>query len=410
MRDEANGRHGVRSDNELSEHPRPLGCAEPARRYDRSSIGCRNFLIVKASHSIDLPLCFSQIPLIGTLFMTNPLVVLVATPLEPHYLAQIRAVDPRIEVLYEPSLLPRPRYTADHSGDPTWKRTPQQEAQFGELLKRAEVCFDFDRAHLRDLRTAAPRLKWVQATSSGIGQMIQRTGLDQTGIIFTTASGVHARPLADFCLMAMLMFAKNYQWMERDKRAKRWERYCGEELTGKTLAIFGLGRVGQAVARHGKNMEMRVVGMKRTLGSVPNVDQIFQRDDLHTMLRQADYLVLIAPHTPETEGLIGEREFAVMKSSAVLINIARGDLVDEDALIRALKEKRLAGAALDVFRKEPPPQESPLWEMPNVIISPHSASTVTQEDARETEIFCENLKHYLRGEPLRNVLDTSQLY
>ncbi|MEP7200829.1 MAG: NAD(P)-dependent oxidoreductase, partial [Chloroflexota bacterium] len=196
--------------------------------------------------------------------MREPLVVLIASPLEPEYVAQIRAVDARIEVLHEPSLLPTPRYTADHTGDPHWKRTSEQEAQFVSLFQRAEVCFDFDRTHLRDLPAVAPRLKWVQATSAGIGQMIQRNGLDQSGIIFTTSSGVHARPLADFCLVAMLMFAKNYEWMERDKRAKRWQRYCGEELTGKTLAIVGLGRVGQAVARHGHYMQMRVVGMKRT--------------------------------------------------------------------------------------------------------------------------------------------------
>ena len=128
------------------------------------------------------------------------------------------------------------------------------------------------------------------------------------------------------------------------------------------------------------------------------------------MLAEADFLVLIAPHTPETEGLIGERELAVMKTNAVLINIARGDLVDEDAMICALQEKRIAGAALDVFRQEPLPSDSPLWEMPNVIISPHSASTVTLENARETNLFCENLRRYLRGEPLQNVLDTQRLY
>ncbi|MEP7198376.1 MAG: D-2-hydroxyacid dehydrogenase, partial [Chloroflexota bacterium] len=327
--------------------------------------------------------------------MTDPLVVMIATPLEPEFVAQIRAIDPRVEVLYEPSLLPRPRYVGDHTGEATWKRTPDDEARFVATLNRADVLFDLDRAHLRDLPAVAPRVKWVQCTSAGIGQMIKRTGLDQSGIIFTTASGVHARPLADFCLMAMLMFAKNYQWMERDKRAKRWERYCGEELTGKTLAIIGLGRVGQAVARHGKAMEMRVVGMKRTPDSTPNVDKIFTRPELHSMLREADFLVLSAPHTAETEGLIGERELAAMKPSAVFINIARGTLVDEDALIRALQEKRLAGVALDVFRQEPPLPDSPLWDLPNVIISPHSASTVMQENARITELFCDNLQRYL---------------
>jgi phosphoglycerate dehydrogenase-like enzyme len=263
---------------------------------------------------------------------------------------------------------------------------------------------------MRDLPAVAPRLRWLQATSAGIGQMVQRVGLDRSNIVLTTASGVHARPLADFCLMAMLMFAKDYARMEREKRARGWERYCGEELTGKTLAIVGLGRVGQEVARHGKRMDMRVVGTRRSGAPVPDVDKLFLPADLHAMLREADFLVLAAPHTPETEGVIGKAELALLKPTAVLINIGRGALVDEDALVRALQENRLAGAALDVFRAEPPPQESPLWDMPNVIVSPHSASTVTQENARIIELFCDNLRRYIRGQPLRNVLDMKKLY
>jgi len=341
--------------------------------------------------------------------MADPLVVLIASPLEPEHIERIRAVDPRIEVLHDADLLPRPRYVSDHTGPPT-TRTPEQEARFLEMLGRAEVVFDFDRAHIRDLPAVAPRLRWLQATSAGIGQMVQRVGLDRTNIVLTTASGVHARPLADFCLMSMLMFAKDYVRMEGEKRAKGWERYCGEELTGKTLAIVGLGRVGQEVARHGKRMDMRVVGTRRSDAPVPDVDKLFRPTELHAMLREADYLVLAAPHTPETEGIIGEAELALMKPSAVLINIGRRALVDEDALIRALQQKRLAGAALDVFRVEPPPRDSPLWEMPNVIMSPHSASTVTQENARITDLFCDNLRRYLGGQPLRNVLDTTKLY
>src|SRR5207302_2185938 len=186
----------------------------------------------------------------------------------------------------------------------------------------------------RDLTVVAPRLRWLQATSAGIGQFLQRVGLDQTKITFTTASGVHARPLADFCLMAMLMFAKDYVRMDRDKRAKRWERYCGEELTGKTLAIVGLGRVGQEVARHGKRMDMRVTGMRRSDEPVADVDMRFDRAGLHAMLREADFLVLAAPHTPETEGIIGKAELAQLRPTAVVINVGRGALLDEEALIR----------------------------------------------------------------------------
>ena len=341
--------------------------------------------------------------------MPEPLVVLIACPLEPEHVERIRALDPRIKLLFEPDLLPRPRFVADHTGPPT-KRTPEQEARFLELLGQAEVLFDFDRAHLRDLPAVAPRVRWVQSTSSGIGQMVKRVGLDKTGIVITTSSGVHARPLADFCLMAMLMFAKDYVRMEREKKAKHWERYCGEELTGKTLAIVGLGRVGQEVARHGKRMDMRVVGMRRSDTPVEGIDGMFDRDQLRDVLGETDFLVLAAPHTPETEGMIGADEIAAMKRGAVLINIGRGQLVDEPAMIRALEEGHLAGAALDVFSAEPPPADSPLWDMPNVIISPHSASTVRQENARITEIFCDNLERYLSGMPLRNVLDTEKLY
>ena len=342
--------------------------------------------------------------------MPDRVVVLIASPLEVEHVDRVRAVDPRIDVLHDPDLLPRPRYRSDHTGGPTTTRTPEQEARFLEMLQRAHVLFDFPSGHVRDLTAVAPRLRWLQATSAGIGPFVQRVGLDRSDITFTTASGVHARPLADFCLMAMLMFAKNYVWMERDKKAKQWERYCGEELAGKTLAIVGVGRVGHEVARHGKRMDMRVTGMRRSSAPVPEIDKLFDRAELHTMLQEADFLVLAAPHTPETEGIIGEAELALMKPSAVLINIGRGALVDEDALIRALQQKRLAGAALDVLREEPPPQDSPLWDMPNVIISPHSASTVTQENARITEIFCDNLRRYLSGQSLRNVLDTKKLY
>ena len=338
-----------------------------------------------------------------------PLVLLIASPLEPEHIERIRSVDPRIEVLHDAELLPRPRYVSDHTGAPL-TRTRAQDARFLEMLGRAEVLFDFPSGHHGDLPAVAPRLRWLQSTSAGIGQMVKRVGLDQTDITFTTASGVHARPLADFCLMAMLMFAKDYGRIERDRKAKRWERYCGEELTGKTLAIVGVGRVGQEVARHGKRMDMRVTGMRRSGAAVPELDALFDRAGLHTMLREADFLVLVAPHTPETEGIIGEAELGVMKPTAVLINIGRGALVDEDALIRALQEKRLAGAALDVARDEPPADDSPLWDLPNVILSPHSASTVTQENERITDIFCDNLRRYLDGTPLRNVLDKKKLY
>jgi len=163
--------------------------------------------------------------------MADPLVVLIASPLEPAFIDQIRGIDPRIEVLHDPELLPQPRYVSDHTGAPT-TRTPDQEARFLDMMRRAEVMFDFDRAHLRDLAAVAPRLRWLQATSAGIGQMVKRIGLDRSSIVLTTASGVHARPLADFCLMAMLMFAKDYARMGALLRRRAHGQDAGDRRPG----------------------------------------------------------------------------------------------------------------------------------------------------------------------------------
>ena len=341
--------------------------------------------------------------------MPEKFTVVIASHLEPEHVERIRSVDPRIELLYDPSLMAAPRYIADHGSAP-FTRTSEQEQTWLGMLARADVMFDFDRAHSSDLPAVAPKLKWLQSTSAGIGQFVKRTNLDKTGITFCTTSGVHARALADFCTMAMLMFVKGYFLMARDKAAKYWARTCADELTGKTLVIVGLGKIGREIARQAKCFDMRVIGTARSATAAPNVDQIYAPSQLRELLPQADFLVLIAPHTPETDALLGAREIALIKPGAVLINIARGALVDEDAMIEALRSGRLAGAALDVFRSEPLPAESPLWEMPNVIISPHSASTVRRENERITDLFCDNLRRWLAGQPLRNVLNTELMY
>jgi phosphoglycerate dehydrogenase-like enzyme len=338
--------------------------------------------------------------------------VLIAYRLAAEYVNRIRGVDPRIEVLYEPDLLGELRYATDHSAPV--ERTPAQEARWQELLAQAEVMFGFDYTHLYDLVQLAPRLKWIQGTSTGIGQAVKKFGWDKSGIVCTTAGGVHSGPLAEFCLMAMLMFVKDAPRMAAEKERKHWERYAGTELRGKTLAVISLGSGGRAVARRARCLGMRIIGTKRTIeGFEPTslgVERLYPWTDLHPMLAQADFVVLYVPHTPETEGLIGEAELAAMKPGAVLINVARGTIWDEPAVIRALQSGHLGGMAADVFAVEPLPAESPFWDMPNVIICPHSASAADSENAKLTELLCDNLRRYLADEPLRNVLDTERLY
>ncbi|WP_415059846.1 D-2-hydroxyacid dehydrogenase [Congregibacter sp.] len=196
--------------------------------------------------------------------------------------------------------------------------------------------------------------------------------------------------------------------MLQDQKKRHWERYAGTDLSDKTLVIVGLGKVGQEVARLARQFRMKTIGIKRSIEKVDAnelyVDELYTPDALDSVLPVAEYLVLIAPHTHESENMLGEKELALMPEGAVLINIGRGALVDETALIDALQRGHLLGAGLDVFKTEPLPQDSPFWDMPNVIVSPHSASTTDNENKLITALFCQNLKLFLARKPLINVI------
>lgn len=338
--------------------------------------------------------------------------LLIGSPLEPELVERIRAVDPRLAVIFRPDLLGTPRYTADHH--PPAGRDAAREAAFRALLAEAEILFDFDLDTAPELTTLAPRLRWVQTTSAGVGQAVRRYGLDKTDVIVTTASGVHAGPLAEFVMLAVLIFTKRALHLIEAKGRREWERFCSAELPGRTLAIVGPGKIGREVTRLARAFGLTVTALGRTARAPEElgVGRVYTRPELHAMLAGADFLVLAAPHTPETENMIGAAEIAAMPPGAVLINIARGEVLDEAALIGALREGRLAGAALDVFRREPLPPDSPLWTLPNVIINPHSASTADSENRKIVALFCDNLRHYLDDHPerMRNVLDKALLY
>ncbi len=337
--------------------------------------------------------------------------VVYASYMEPEYVERVRAVDARLEVISRPDLLPTPRYACDHVGTPR-TLTAEQEAEWRALLASAEVVFDFDHAHRAELPALAPRLRWLQATSAGIGQYVKRMGYAESmpNTIFTTASGVHAIPLAEFCIMAMLNHYRGLEQLLADQAAHRWERFATTDLPGKTVAVIGMGNIGAEIARLSRAHGMRVIGSKMTPRELPNVDRIFAHDDLHAMLAEADVVVMTAPHTPVTDQMLDAAAFAAMRDGAYFINIGRGATVDEPALLAALQSGKLAGAALDVFAEEPLPAASPFWKMPNVLVSPHSASTSDKENERITELFCDNLRRYLDGRPLRNVLDVERLY
>lgn len=347
----------------------------------------------------------------------TPLVVMITSHLEPEFADHIAAVAPgEVELIYRPDLLPPARYQGDHTGPTDWKRSDAGEAEWRALLARAEVVWDFAPVPGASPFDLSPQLKWVQTTSAGVGQYVKRLGVAESDLIVTTASGVHAEPLTEFVFAVMLYHEKRFALLQRDKQAKVWQRYASGELAGKTIAIIGPGRIGREIARIASAFGITVHAMPRTFNpdraAELGADRVFARDELHELLGGADYVVLCTPHTPDTEGLIGAPEIAAMKPGVVLVNIARGVVIDEDAMTEAIRSGHIALAGLDVFRVEPLPATSPLWDLPNVIINPHSASTAPSENAKITAIFCRNLRLYLDGRlnEMSPVLDKARLY
>jgi phosphoglycerate dehydrogenase-like enzyme len=344
--------------------------------------------------------------------------LVIASPLEAEHVERIRADAPGgVEIVYEPDLLPPTRYVGDHGGVPGHTLTDEQRERWNALLASADALFDFPWTERgRNPREYAPKLKWIQTSSAGVGRAVQAMGIQPGELVITTASGVHARPLAEFVMMVLLMGAKEYCRIVRDQAAHSWERFCSDELTGKTLAIVGAGRVGREIAKLSRAFDMRPVGMTREYradrASELGLDHLYARHELHEMLASADAVVVCAPHTPDTENMIGAAEFAVMRRGVTFINIGRGQLVDEAALAEAIRDGTIGFAGLDVFKTEPLPPESPLWDFPNVFINPHSASTSHHENGRITDILLHNLHAFVDGRTseMQNVLDIERMY
>ena len=341
--------------------------------------------------------------------------VVICSYFEEEHVERIREVDERLRVLYREDLVPPPRWPGDHVGPTGWRRTEEGEKEFLAMLTQAEVLYDFPRGHVRDLVSVAPKLRWVQASMAGAGEVAQKAGLQDTDVVATTASGVYSGPLAEFAMMALLQHVKNPDRLRHDKAEKVWREAHTDTLYGKTLGIVGIGNIGRAIAARAQPFGMRVVGVKRAVRENDEAwsyaDELYATRDLHEALREADYVIVTLPGTPETYRLLDPEAISTMKRGAYFVNVGRGKVVDETALIEALKSGHLSGAALDVFEEEPLPEESPLWDLENVIVSPHSTDNVPRlTNDLQTELFCDNLRRYLDGKLLINVLDKKLLY
>lgn len=246
--------------------------------------------------------------------------------------------------------------------------------------------------------------------------MVHSLGLADSNLIVTTARGVHADALAEFVMRCVLAHAKDLPRIMSGQRAHRWERYCCRDLVGATLLVIGAGKVGAQVGKVARAFGLRVLALVNrkdpSRAAELNADAVYGPAELHQALGESDYVVLATPHTPQTERMIDARAFAAMKPGVALINISRGQVVDEEAMIANLRSGHIAFAGLDVAMVEPLPDASPLWDLPNVLISPHSASTAPSENGKIVEIFCRNLDAFLAGRPddMINVLDKQRRY
>jgi len=264
------------------------------------------------------------------------------------------------------------------------------------------------RALLREVFAMAPKVRWVHSRSAGLDSLLFPE-LVESPVPLTNGTGVFSQSLGEFALGAILYFAKDFRRMIRNQIAGRWEQFDITEITGETVGIIGYGDIGRAVATRGRAMGMRVLAVKRhgppLNNADPLVDQIYSPEHRIEMISRCDYIVASAPLTPETRGMIGEAEFAAMKPSAVVINVGRGPVIDEDAMLKALTGGHIKGAGLDVFTHEPLPDGHPFYRLENVLLSPHCADHTADWLEQAMRFFLENLDRFRKGEPLKNVVD-----
>jgi len=277
--------------------------------------------------------------------------------------------------------------------------------------RAAEVAFcGINQERAKKLLAATPKLRWFHTPAAGVDRLVELPDFRERDIALTNNSGSYDVQIAEH-VMAFVFAASHRLHLYRDQQARRaWEDQHHDELRDATMVVFGAGSIGGEVVKLASGVGMRVVAVRRSGGSIPGARRVVTPDALSTVAAEADYLVVAAPLTPATRGAISREVLARMKPTAWVINIARGPIVDEPALIEALRSGRIGGAALDTFVREPLPPDSPLWELPNVIITPHASNSSPRVRERTLALFMENVRRFKAGEPLLNRVDLARGY
>lgn len=343
--------------------------------------------------------------------------VAVAVDLRESLCRRIEELEPRIELIRDHSLYRPMRGPADWSGDPEHTRSAQEQEAFDTMVDSAEALFgipDVDPDALARTVAQNPQLCWVHATAAGGGSQVKAAGLAREAldrIDFTTSAGVHGRTLTEFALFGLLAGAKGLPRLQEQQGRRHWsDRWEMKQLSQMAVLVVGLGGIGSEVAATVSALGATVIGTSRSGTPVPGVDRLIAVEDLPRTASTVDAVVNTLPGTAATEKLLGEEFFAAMSEEAIVVNVGRGTVIDEEALVEALDAGRVGFAALDVFAVEPLPESSPLWGHPRVLVSPHTAALNSGEEERIAQLFAENARRLLDGEELVNLVDTIEFY
>jgi phosphoglycerate dehydrogenase-like enzyme len=343
--------------------------------------------------------------------------VVVAAPLSEEHCELIERLEPRIDLIRDQSLYPPMRHPADFSGDPSFRRTPEKQRVFEQMLDSAQVLYgipDVDSAALKRTADANSGLRWVHTMAAGGGSQVKAAGLSEEQlhrIAFTTSAGVHGGPLAEFAVFGVIAGAKDLPRLLAQQRDHTWTgRWAMRQVSEITALVVGLGGIGREVARKLSGLGATIIGTSRHGRPVEHVDQQIRVEEISSTVPQVDAIVLTLPGTAATDKLIGADVLDAVKPGTILVNVGRGTVVDEDALVPALRDGRIGFAALDVFATEPLREDSPLWDEPNVLVSPHTAALNAAEDRLIAELFAANATRFLDGQELMNKVDTVDFY
>ncbi|GAA3772969.1 D-2-hydroxyacid dehydrogenase [Microbacterium kribbense] len=343
--------------------------------------------------------------------------VAVAAPLSRDLAPLLTQLENRIELDYQPDLLPPMRFPADFSGDPAYRRTASQQTRYELMVDTADALYGIPNGDPRALRRtidANPGLRWVHTMAAGGGGQVRAANLSPMQleqVVFSTSAGVHGGPLAEFALLGLLAGAKSLTRLRQQHRNHVWsDRWAMGQIAEQDILLIGLGGIGRVIAQYLNALGAHVMGMSRRNAPVAGVHELIEPTELASAIRRADGIVLSLPGTDQTNGLLGAELLSAVTPGVTIVNVGRGTVVDEPALIEALEDGRVGFAALDVFAIEPLPASSALWLREDVLISPHTAGLSTQEEERIVRLFASNATALLDGHPLRSAMDPDHFY